>query len=109
MSPAARRKFILETLCNARFITTENLAFDLSVSVKTIRRDIRALSCLYPIKTVRGRHGGGVKVEEWFQPSRNTLAKPQEILLLRLREQLSGEDLIIMNSILVQFSASKGC
>lgn len=109
MGPAERQNAIINILCVQRYETMANLASELGVSLRTICRDITTLSCSYPIVTVRGRNVGGVKVEDWFFPERKTLAKPQETLLLRLREPLSGEDLIIMNSILVQFSASRGC
>lgn len=108
MGPAERRSAILDILFTQRYETMANLASALGVSKRTICRDIDTLSCSFPIITVRGRNVGGVKVESWFYPDRKTLAKPQEALLLRLREPLSGEDLVIMNSILVQFAVSKG-
>jgi len=39
------------------------------------RRDIMALTCSYPIETVRGRYGGGVRVRADYLPYRKTLNK----------------------------------
>lgn len=38
-----------------------NLAFEFGVSIRTIRNDIDTLSLSYPLETVRGRYGGGVR------------------------------------------------
>ena len=62
MRPIERRAAIFDALCIRRHDTVENLASEFGVSEKTIRRDIEELSCSYPIETVRGRYGGGVKV-----------------------------------------------
>ena len=59
--------------------------------------------CSYPIETIRGRYGG-VKVSDWFYPSGTSLVPKQFALLIKLRNQLSGDDLVVLNSILVQFA-----
>ena len=103
MSASERREMILSILCARRFETADNLAESLHVSIRTIYRDVEALSCSYPIETVRGRYGGGIQLAAWFQPSGKKLSLVQEMLLYRLRTALSGDDLVVMNSILVQF------
>lgn len=108
MSASERRDMILSILCAKRFETAVNLAAGLQVSIRTVYRDVEALSCSYPIKTVRGRYGGGIKLDEWFQPNSRRLSYQQETLLRRLMRMLSGDDLIVMNSILVQFGEPKG-
>ena len=59
MSAAERRKAVLAALCARRHDTYENLAQEFSVSTRTIQRDVEELMCSYPLKTVRGRCGGG--------------------------------------------------
>ena len=60
--------------------------------------------CAYPIETVRGRYGGGVKISDGQNPYRSTLTPKQTALLIRLKEQLDGDDLETMKGILLQFA-----
>ena len=66
MTQTERRQELLEVLSRRRHDTYSNLACEFNVSRMTIRRDILALMCSYPIKTVHGGRHGGVKVEDWF-------------------------------------------
>lgn len=104
VGPSERRLAILEYLCQVRHDSIANLASMFGVSKRTIRYDITALSCSYPITTVRGASGGGVFVAKWFHLWQKKFSPPQAELLHRLRESLSGEDLVIMDSILSQFA-----
>jgi DeoR/GlpR family transcriptional regulator of sugar metabolism len=104
MGPNERRAAILDALCIRRQDTVSNLAMEFNVNEKTIRRDIEELSCSYPLETVRGRFGGGVKVSDWYRPSRRTLSKEQAALLMKLAPGLKGRDLEVMNSIISQFA-----
>ena len=61
MTPTERRQKLLELLCIRRHDTCDNLAHEFHVSSATIRRDIAVLTCSYPIETVCGRYGGGVR------------------------------------------------
>lgn len=74
-----------------------------AVTMRTIRNDITMLSLRYPIQTVRGRYGGGVQLADWFQPQAKTLAPEQKELLQRIEPSLTGKDLTVLNSILLQF------
>ena len=103
MSANERRQNLLAELFSNRRDTCEKLARKLNVSTRTIYSDIEILMCSYPIEVVRGRYGG-VKVSDWFYPSSTSLSPKQFALLIRLRSQLSGDDLVILNSILVQFA-----
>ncbi len=103
MSPSERRSAILAHLCTVRHDTIVNLAHQFGVSYRTISNDITELTCSYPIETVRGRYGGGVKVLEGFRMDRRTLTTTQACLLKRLASTLTGEDLNTMNSIISQF------
>jgi predicted DNA-binding transcriptional regulator YafY len=64
MGTAERRHEIMKTLCRRRHETIRNLAFEFGVSMRTIQRDIDALSRTEPIYTQVGKYGGGVYVVE---------------------------------------------
>lgn len=107
MNPYDRRHKILEVLCLRRHTTCDKLAQEFSVSKMTIRRDIEALMCAYPIETVSGRYGGGIKVLDGFYLNRaeKRLSPKQIDLLERLETNLEGDDLNTLKSILVQFAS----
>ena len=98
-----RRKAILNALLVRKQDTIANLAAEFDVSIRTVKLDVQDLMCSYPIETVRGRHGG-VRVVEWFHPTQSKMNPEQVSLLIRLSKDLSKEDFIILNSILVQFA-----
>ena len=104
-----RRNAIMKTLRKEGHTTVAILAKRFDVSERTIYSDITALSLEQPIQTVRGRYGGGVKLANWVHPNANKLSPRQEELLQRLKPTLVGDDLIVMNSILAQFSPSCRC
>ena len=104
-----RRSAIMKTLRKEGHTTVASLAKKFDVSERTIYSDITALSLDQPIQTVRGRYGGGVQLASWFHPNANKLSPMQEELLQRLKTPLAGNDLIVMNSILAQFSPSGEC
>lgn len=103
LNPWERRQKLLEVLCLRRHDTCANLAHEFGVSVETIRRDIRELTCSYPVETVSGGHGG-VRVAEWFHLDRRSLTADELELLKRLAQLLHGRDLETLNRIIVQFS-----
>lgn len=105
MSAVERRQQLLELLCQRRKETIPNLAAELGVCERTIRRDIETLTLHYPIETVCGRYGGGVKMADWYYLSRRRLTPRQAALLRRLAADLQGEDLEDINQILVQFAS----
>lgn len=104
MSPNERRNNIYAELRAQRHLTIDYLAEKYSVNEKTIRRDIDELTLTYPIETVRGRYGGGVKLSDWYHPTRTTLCSEQVALLKKLAPSLQGDDLAVLNSILTQFA-----
>ena len=57
MGAAERRQLILDLLCQRRRETISNLAAELGVSERTIRRDVEMLTLRSPIETVSGRYG----------------------------------------------------
>lgn len=62
-----RRSAIMNTLLQGGHTTVANLANLFNVSERTIYSDITSLALDHPIRTVRGRYGGGVELERWFQ------------------------------------------
>lgn len=62
MGAAERRNQILKLLYRRRFETIANLALEMEVSERTVRRDIATLSAVEPIYTRTGRYGGGVYI-----------------------------------------------
>lgn len=104
LRPSERREAIYAELRAARHLTVDYLAEKYSVNEKTIRRDIEELTLVYPVETVRGRYGGGVKLSDWYQPTRSTLCPEQIALLKKLAPSLEGNDLTVLNSIISQFA-----
>ena len=60
-----RQQQLISLLCQRRSDSIQNLAMELGVCERTIRRDIEELTLTYPIETVRGRYGGGVRMADW--------------------------------------------
>ena len=105
MGTEGRRKAIWRALCRRRQDTIANLAVEFNVSPRTVYYDIRILSCIYPIESVRGRYHGGIKVAEWYTPNSKALTPAQMELLERLLVTLDGDDVIVLQSIIDGYSA----
>ena len=78
-----RHQKIINLLCQRRSDTVQNLAADLGVCERTIRRDIEELTLTYPLETVRGRYGGGVRVADWYFQDRPKLS-PKQLSLIHI-------------------------
>ncbi len=104
MNPWERRQKLLEVLCLRRHDTAENLAHEFNVTRETILRDVVILTCSYPVETVKGSHGGGIQVAEWFRLGRRKLNFDEITFLRRLAEQLDGPDREKLNRIIILFS-----
>ena len=100
-----RHQQIINLLCQRRSDTVQNLAAELGVCERTIRRDIEELTLTYPLETVRGRYGGGVRMADWYFQDWPKLSPKQTALLKRLAVGLHGEDLDEMNQILARFAS----
>ena len=100
-----RRQQIVDLLCQRRRDTVQNLATELGVCERTIRRDIEELTLTYPLETVQGRYGGGVRMADWYFQDRPKLSPKQTALLKRLAVGLHGEELDEMNRILARFAS----
>lgn len=80
MGTASRRQAILKILSRRRYETIKNLADQLEVSTRTIRRDIDALSLTEPIYTIQG-HDGGVHMLDSYRIDRCYFTDTQTALL----------------------------
>lgn len=103
MSTAVRRQRLWEILCLCRHSTYDRLADEFRVSKSTIRHDIAVLTCSYPIETVSGRYGGGVRVREDYWPYRKIFNMEQIDCLIRMSKKVEGtRDFAILSTILFQ-------
>ena len=106
MTADQRRRNILEILCIRRYETRENLAFEFSVSKRTIENDVLLLSLEYPIYTMRGKNGG-IYVEEWFSLNKKYLSAKQYAVLAKLSGQVCEDDAKTLVSIMNEFNAPR--
>jgi len=103
--PAERRQAIWEVLCQRRHETAQNLASEFGVSVRTVWYDIEALSLSYPIETVCGRYGGGVKVADWYHPRKITLSQEQQAILTQLLDKADEPQRRVLLEVLTVFGS----
>lgn len=104
MEPQERRMAIWRSLCCHRSMTVARLAAEYGVSVRTIYYDVQKLSLAYPIETVRGRYTACIKIPDWYKPNPNVYTTAQLEFLLKLKANMTGNDLALMNSIIERFS-----
>lgn len=109
MNALERRQAILELLCERRSETMENLAYEFSVTRRTIINDVLELSLSHPIYTQSGRHGGGVYVAEDYYLGKQFLSKEQKDVLESLIGKVEGSQKKVLESIIAKFGRpSKG-
>lgn len=99
-----RQDAIVQILCIRRQDTISNLAEEFHVSVRTIKYDIEELTLAYPIETIRGRYGGGVRMREGYSTGKKYLNSEQYQLLQKKLLTLIGTERTIMESILADFA-----
>lgn len=104
MDAHERRQKLIERLCRERHDTYENLAQAFGVSKRTIQNDIMVLTGIYPIETVCGRYGGGVRIADGYYLSQRRLTSDETNLFKRLAATLYGDDLRLMNGIIARFA-----
>ena len=97
MGTAERRRAIMKHLCLCRHTTTSALAEEFSVSERTIRRDIEALSEREPIYTQPGRYGGGVYIIENYYLNYIYFSDDESEVLRLLLEYAESHDGILNN------------
>lgn len=111
MGTAERRHEIMKILCRRRYETIRNLASELGVSMRTIRRDIETLSRTEPIYTQFGRYGGGVYVVENYAIDRMYMEEQELHILQKLyiaadkqRSLLTDDEKRLLKSLILQYS-----
>lgn len=103
MKAQERRMMIFSVLCSRRCDTVGHLAAEFGVSDKTMRRDIASLTLSFPIETTRGRYGG-VKLADWFFPTKRYLTQQQRELLKQVAADCGDGDRETLLDIVAQFS-----
>lgn len=117
---AERRAEMMKILCRRRSETVQNLAAELGVSERTIRRDLEILSLKEPIYTQPGRYGGGVYVAEGYSLYRMYMTEEELGVLHKVSRfadkrslcSLSDGERKILQSIIALYTkpkARKGC
>jgi predicted DNA-binding transcriptional regulator YafY len=106
VNPNERRTEILKVLVARRSEKICNLAFQLGVSIRTIKYDIEMLTAEYPLETVRG-HGGCVKVADWYHPHKNIFSREQQDALMRMLDKADEPDQRILREMLAEMGSPK--
>ena len=101
MSAFERRNEILRILRLRKFEKAENLAFEFSVSEKTIRHDILLLSLTANIITKQGRYDGGI----YYLGDNDVSAKEKIRLLHKLEEYCTPEERATLRKIITDYGA----
>ena len=101
MSTFERRIEILRLLRLRKFEKIGNLAFQFSVSEKTIRRDICALSLIANIYTKQGSYYGGV----YYLDETNLSIKEKISLLRKLERYCTPEEQSTLSKIIKDYGA----
>ena len=112
MGTAERRSKIMRALCRRRYDTMSNLANEFGVSVRTIMRDIDALSETEPIYTQCGRYGGGVYVVEGYTMDKMYMTDQELSVLHKLVSlsesrsicELKDDEFRLLNVIIAQYT-----
>lgn len=114
MGPAERRNRLIKILCRRRHETIANLALEMEVSERTVRRDIAALSEVEPIYTQTGRHSGGVYVVDGYY-SDGLFLTDEEITCLKVirtyfllhPQGVAAKDLSVLSRIIHTYEKPK--
>lgn len=114
MGTAERRYELMKMLCRRRHETIRNLASEFDVSMRTIQRDVEALSLTEPIYTRSGKHCGGVYVSEGYSLDRMYMKEPELDLLQKLyiaadrnRSLLTDGEKEMLKALISQYSKPK--
>lgn len=96
MKSADRRNAIIKILHLRRHETIKNLAQEFGVSIRTIRRDIEAISLREPIYTQCGRYGGGVYVIDDYLKDIKTKNGKETVVLNKLYDMAENNQKCIL-------------
>ena len=114
MRNAERQREIMKVLCRRRHENIRNLAHEFGVSMRTIQRDIEALSITEPIYTQSGRYGGGVYVVDGYSINRMYMSDAELSVLQKLYIAadrspflLTNEERSLLKLLISQYSKPK--
>lgn len=102
MTANERRRELMRILISRRRETMGELASELGVTDRTIRRDISILTAEHPLDAVRG-NGGCVKVADWYQPHKNILSGEQQRVLIQLLHKSDETQKKVLREMLAAF------
>ena len=107
MSANERRKEIINILEGRRSETVANLAFQLGVSIRTIKYDIAALmDAREPIETQPG-FGGGVRIAQDYRTYKGDISDEQQDLLLSLMKSMDKSNSQLIRELLRSHGSRK--
>ena len=98
-----RRKAIMQILRLRKFEKVDNLAFQFSVTPRTIKRDVEMLSLTESIYTQQGRYGGGIYYENFGEKTTPTAQKIE--LLKKLKKYCTPEEIKTLRRIIQYYGA----
>ena len=103
MTAYERRKAIMQILRLRKYEKVDNLAFQFSVTPRTIKRDIEILSLTESIYTRQGKYGGGIYYDDFEEKATPTAQKIA--LLNKLKNYCSAEELKTLRRIIKDYGA----
>ena len=108
MGTTERQMEIIKFLCRKRHATMPTLANEFGVSVKTIQRDIEALTLFIPLDVKSGRYDGGVYVVGDYTMERMYMSENELEVLLKVQEivrsKLSDKENSIFDNLIKKYS-----
>jgi predicted DNA-binding transcriptional regulator YafY len=96
----------MRILTARRSETTPHLAVELGVSVRTVLRDVVALTVDHPLETQQG-NGGCVQVADWYHPHRNILSEEQQQVLSQMIASCNDHQAKVLREMLVEYGSAK--
>ena len=108
MGATERQLEIIKYLCRKRYATMSTLADEFGVSVRTIQRDIEALTLFVPLDVKAGRYEGGVYVVRDYTMDRMYMTEKEVNVLLKIQElikpQLIESERLILDNLIKKYS-----
>jgi predicted DNA-binding transcriptional regulator YafY len=106
MNATDRRTEIMNILIVRRHTTARELAEELGVTIRTIQRDIQALSPGFPVYTRQG-WDGGIFIGDDYKPYVNTLSADELKTLREIYGQAEGAQKKILLQIIHKYGPDK--
>ena len=106
MTALERREKILNILIERKTEKIDNLAFEFSVTTRTIKNDVLILSLSYPVYTQTGS-AGGVFIDKDYYLHKQYLKREEQESLEQILQFANPEQQKILNGILKKYSRPK--